>query len=385
METKQKLPFMRWIALLLPLGLAPAALAAVEIDHEAIDKARSGKRIAVEANVTVEDGSESIREVRTYFRADNDGRWHYVPMQGERGDYRGLLPAPDVHTELVRYQMLAITASRQLAKSGIYNIEIVKDEEALARLNRQPPRDVKIDVSELQDARDIYEELDQSRRMSAADRQNIASESGEATPQSRVDVRSEYNPLADAVAGFDDYMNLTYTGAAEGYGVAAGIVSQAAAAATAPQVATVSKAAAGGGGSSTGWILGGIAVAAGGAAAASSGGGGGGGDNNSSPGVTNFEGRWTGPQTCAATGNAAFRWVVDLTQNDDQVDGIVAFHDCPGGGRATYNVTGTATAASSVSLDGTFAMGQGPLGGTAPANQTFTVSVSQPPDPNFAP
>jgi len=110
--------------------------------------------------------------------------------------------------------------------------------------------------------------------------------------------------------------------------------------------------------------------------------GGNGGGNN----VTDFGGRTVSAGECPGnTGNAANRWVVDLTQSVAQITGVIAFHDCPGGGRATYNVTGTATTAATVTLDGTFDFGQGPLGGSAPASQTFTLSPGGAPNPNFAP
>lgn len=388
MELNKVFPLVRSIPLLLVLGTVFSAQAAVEIDHEAIEKARSGMRIGVDTSVSVSgNAGESISQVRTYFRADNEGRWHFVPMQASGENYQGILPAPDIHTEFVRYQLLAVTSARNLVKSEIYDIEIVQDEAALARLNQNAPTDVKIDVSELQDAKDIYDQLKPSERISAADRQSIAQTDDEATPVFRVDVRSEYNPLNDALPGFRDYVNLTYVPGTESYGVPAGIVSAAAATtATAPDVASVSTVTAASGGSKTAWILGGLAVAGGAVAASSSGGGGGGGSSPpTDPGdVTNFEARWTGPQVCNETGDAAFRWVVDLNQSGDQVTGYIAFHKCPDEGRATYDVTGTATTASSVRLNGTLTSSQGPMAGVVPANQTFIVSVGQPPDPNFA-
>jgi len=332
---------LRLLCLLL-LGSAVCA-ADVKIDHDPVERARSGVRIALEAGMK----GERIDQVRTYFRADTDGRWHFVPMDKARGVYTGILPAADVHTEFVRYQLLAITPDRELFKSDVYTIEIEADEEALARLNRKAPTDVKVDVSELQDAQDLYEELKSSERVQPGDRTNLADSAGEPDPSSRVETRSEYSPRGDTLNGFSDYINLTYVADAQAFGVGAG------------------------------------------AAAAGAGGGGGDDDGAASPpaggGVTDFSGRWTGPQSCNATGDAAFRWVVDLSQSDDQVNGIVAFHDCPGGGRARYEVSGTATSAASLEADGTLVSSAGPLAGTAPANQTFTLREGEPPDPNFAP
>ncbi len=383
----------RLLPIVLVSLLAASSQAAVDITHDAIEKARSGTRIAVETEVTVSGGDGgNISQVRTYFRADNDGRWHFVPMELSGSDYRGILPAPDIHTEFIRYQLLAVTGARELVKSKIFNIEIVKDEETLARINQKSPTDVKIDVSDLQDAKDIYDELQSSDRVSTADKQNIARSESEATPDSRVDVRSEYNPLSDAIPGFNDYINLSYIPAAESFGATAGIVSGSVVAG--PAAKSISTAAVSSGGSSTAWLLGGLAVAGGAAAASSGGGSSSNSDSNPAPPppgptpvtVTDFGNRWTGPQVCSATGDAAFRWVVDLSQDsNDEVTGIIAFHECPGGGRATYSVTGTATSDNSIQLAGSLTSSQGPLGGTAPGNQTFTVSVNQPPNPNFAP
>lgn len=367
------------------LIMAQSVHAAVQIEHDPIEEAPSGKRIAIDASVLNEEG-DSIREVRTYFRADTDGRWHYVPMRPQSNEYSGVLPAPNIHTDVVRYQLLAITSARNLVKSKIFNIDIEKDKDALARLDGKPPRDVKIDVSDLQDANDIINQLDGKDRVSYSDRNNEATRSGEADPGSRVDVRSEYNPVSDAISGFDDYINLSYTAAPAGYGVAAGLVSKSASVGGAPAAGKVSTATAAGGGSSTGWLIGGLALA-GGAAAAGGGGGGGGGDSSGGGGgVTDFSGRVVAPAACpGATGNAAFRWVVDLNQTNAQISGVIAFHDCPGGGRASYNVSGTATAANTATVDGTLASSQGPLSSTAPASQAFTVTPNAAPNPNFAP
>lgn len=379
------------LPLIVGLIAAGQAFAAVEIVHNPIEESKSGRRIGVEAEVLIPEGNDSVREVRAYFRTDQDGRWHYVPMHPDGDDYSGVMPAPDVHTSFVRYQLLSITDQRELTKSQIFNIQIEKDDKALKRLQSQEPRDVRIDVSDLQDAEEIYERLEKA---SDADKQNLARESGRPDPDSRVDVRSEQNPATDALNGFDDYVNITYTGATKAFGTAAGIVStNTATTAVAPNVAGVSTVTAAGaaGGSVLPWVLGGVAVAGGAAAAGggssdsgSSGGGTGGGGGGGTT-VTDFAGRTTGPNTCSATGNAAFRWVVDLNQTGADITGVITFHDCPGGGRAEYDVTGTATSDPTVTLEGVVTFTAGPLGGTAPANQTFTVSPGGAPDPNFAP
>ncbi|MEM6486085.1 MAG: hypothetical protein AAF662_14015, partial [Pseudomonadota bacterium] len=179
----------------------------------------------------------------------------------------------------------------------------------------------------------------------------------------------------------------------------------------------VSSAAAGGGSSLAYVLLGGAAIAGGEAAASSSddddsdsegstgggsggtGGGGGGGTGSGggtgtgggagsgggSGAITDFAGRSEGPNVCGDSGNAAFRWVVDLTQSGTDVNGVITFHNCPGGGRAEYEVTGTATDGSSLELQGSLTFSIGPLASTAPSNQVFVVSPGSAPNPNFAP
>ncbi len=388
MQSTQAKHHNKLLPLVAGLLFAGHSYAIVEFEHDPIEEAPSGKRIEVEAEVSAEDSADSVSEVRTYFRADKDSRWHYVPMREDGDDYKGILPAPDIHTSFIRYQLLSITQQRQLAKTEIFNIEVDKDEDALERLERKEPRDVKIDVSELQDMEEAYEQYEKA---SAADKANTAEEAGQPESESRVDVRSENNPLTDTFVGFDDYVNLTYTGGSKAFGTAAGIVSTSTAAtAIAPKVTGVTSVAASSGGSVWPWVLGGVVVA-GGAAAASSGGGGGNGGGNGGGGgggggITDFSGRTLSPTPCPGnTGNAVARYVVDLNQAGEDVTGIIAFHDCPGGGRAEYNVTGTATTDPTIDLDGTLSFTAGPLGGTAPANQTFTVAPGGAPDPNFAP
>jgi hypothetical protein len=101
--------------------------------------------------------------------------------------------------------------------------------------------------------------------------------------------------------------------------------------------------------------------------------------------VTNFAGSFFGPNVCG--GDAPLKWSVSLTQNGTAVSGTITFHACPGGGRAQYSVTGTATDAGSITLNGARIGGQGPLfeSGTAPLQQTFTWAAPGPPNPNFAP
>jgi len=104
----------------------------------------------------------------------------------------------------------------------------------------------------------------------------------------------------------------------------------------------------------------------------------------SSP-VAQFAGRWNGPKSCDSSGDAAYRWVVSLTQNDMKVSGTIRFHRCPGGGRALYGVTGTATAESTITLKGNLVTSRGPLAEQVSKQMTFTLSKFAPPAPNLAP
>ena len=81
---------------------------------------------------------------------------------------------------------------------------------------------------------------------------------------------------------------------------------------------------------------------------------------------------------------APYRWTVSLTQTGAAVSGFIRFHNCPGGGIASYDVTGTATSASTVQLQGTKSTALGGLGGSTPGSQTFTITKGAPPTPNFA-
>jgi len=99
---------------------------------------------------------------------------------------------------------------------------------------------------------------------------------------------------------------------------------------------------------------------------------------------TNFAGFWQG----AACPTGPNRWVVSLTQNGTAVSGSISFHNCPGGGRAEYSVSGTAGTGPSVTLSGPRTSAQGDPGGlpdTTPLNGTFTFSPPGPPSPNSAP
>ncbi|GAB4330561.1 MAG: hypothetical protein Kow0010_15660 [Dehalococcoidia bacterium] len=101
--------------------------------------------------------------------------------------------------------------------------------------------------------------------------------------------------------------------------------------------------------------------------------------------ITNFHGFWQSSHMCGV-GDPA--WAVTLNQpaGSDQVTGFISFHACPGGGRATYQVSGTATSSASIQLNGIRTGGMGPLvdQGTAPVAVTFTFMPPGPPSPNYS-
>jgi len=100
--------------------------------------------------------------------------------------------------------------------------------------------------------------------------------------------------------------------------------------------------------------------------------------------VTNFQGFWAG----ASCSSGPARYEITLNQEGTQVNGSITFHNCPGGGRAGYTVSGTATSATTITLSGPRTSTQGDasgLAGTTPAQGTFIVSRNSPPSPNYAP
>ena len=100
--------------------------------------------------------------------------------------------------------------------------------------------------------------------------------------------------------------------------------------------------------------------------------------------MTNFAGSWHSAGTCDNFA-APYRWQVTLTQNGAQVSDDILFHNCPGGGRAGYSVSGTATSAGTITLNGTKTLELGGLGGSTPSQVQFTISPGGAPSPNYAP
>ena len=99
---------------------------------------------------------------------------------------------------------------------------------------------------------------------------------------------------------------------------------------------------------------------------------------------------WTSQTTCGEFGEGSdfsHTWKVHLVDNKDGTfGGVVAFHDCPGGGRARYSLSGEAPPGSAtITLKGRRNLALGPLGTKAPATLDFSFTGTDPPSPNLAP
>ena len=104
--------------------------------------------------------------------------------------------------------------------------------------------------------------------------------------------------------------------------------------------------------------------------------------------VTDFAGTWSSKRPCIEAGEGgdySFTWKIKLTQTGSSVKGTVFFHNCPCGGRASYSLSGTATASSSIQLKGSKVSGRGPLGKESPPSQTFRIVKNGTPNPNYGP
>ncbi|MFC1772296.1 hypothetical protein ACFL3A_02960 [Pseudomonadota bacterium] len=104
--------------------------------------------------------------------------------------------------------------------------------------------------------------------------------------------------------------------------------------------------------------------------------------------VVNFAGTWSSKRVCAEAGEGSdysFTWKVALTQTGDVVRGTIYFHNCPCGGRASYSVSGKATADKKVKLKGTLGSSRGPLAKYVPQETTFTIVKNGTPSPNYGP
>lgn len=89
-------------------------------------------------------------------------------------------------------------------------------------------------------------------------------------------------------------------------------------------------------------------------------------------------GGWYGAYCDEAEGTFYYRWSVDLMQNpaDGSYAGTVKFHNCPGGGRVAYRVTGPAQPGLLITLTGVKKDGGGDLYKNAAETLAFSFDLS---------
>jgi hypothetical protein len=232
------------------LFISSTVIASVEMEHKPIKKAKSGSRISLSAKV--EDKENGIDVVRTYFKVQEEARYYFVPMQTVGKNYLGILPAPSLGTKFIDYLILAKNGAQDVVKSQNFTIAIDDDDEALARLQRKPPRDIHLDLEEYEQVKDT---LKKERKF----------DDNEPNPDIRIPVETEYSDAPSQIPGFDDFIVMAQTNKAAVLGVNA---------ATSTVVAST-------GGISLGTIgVGALAVAGVAAGVGAVAGGGGGGDGS---------------------------------------------------------------------------------------------------------
>lgn len=255
-----RVPSIAAASLATSLVLSGVAAAEIEIEHDALKKVNSGVRVGLESTISEKDGAGSIRDARAYFKTKPANRYYFVPLSSGGGsDYSGVLPAMAAGTESFEYFILARDSNDQIVKTETWTVKIKDDKKALARMEQRPPREVKIDVDQVQEAQDM---VDDARKVDDADRAKVAREEGEPDPDRRVDVRTETLDAPVQLAGVDDYINLQFVGPADVIGPAA-----------VEKAAVVGSSSGGVGGAVLGGLVGATAI---GAVAAGGGGGGGG-------------------------------------------------------------------------------------------------------------
>lgn len=224
----------------------------VDIEHKPVKKAKSGRRIPLSANV--EDKTHGVDLVRTYFKEQQETRYYFVPMALKDGKFAGILPAPAFGTTFVDYLLLVKNGANEVVKSQNFTINVDDDEAAAARLQQEPPRDIRIDLDQFEEVKEALEEEPDT----------------EPNPDSRVRVNTELSDLPTSIPGFDDFIIMSRVPEAAALGVGA---------------ATTTVAASTGGLSAATIGLGALAVGgiAGGAVAAAGGGGDSGGGGGTSP------------------------------------------------------------------------------------------------------
>ncbi len=273
---------------LFAVGSAPAVDAKVKITHKAEKEVPSGERIAL--SVGIKDKKHAIELVRTYFKAKEGSKFYFVAMRPANGNtYAGMLPAPAFGAESVEYFFLVKTDS--VVKSQNFIVEVEDDDEALARLQEQPPRDIQAELEEI-------EQLTGKLR------------STEPSEASRVQVWSPSSSIPAGIKGFDDYISLARVSAGAVLGAAS-------------TTSTVAASSGIGAAGIAGIALGAAAVGGGGGSSSSSGSGGGGASSDISG---SWSGTWftTAPIGCAGEIGT---WDATFTVTDGRLSGSVSDSD----------------------------------------------------------
>jgi hypothetical protein len=176
------------VALTLVLLAGPALLAAVKIEHDPVEKSKSGHRIELEAEI--KDKAAGVHEARAYFKSGHDTRFWFAPMRPVGGKHVGILPAPALGAETVEYRIYAVNGVQDFVKTQTYVIQIKDDEKALARMEAKEPTNVEIDLDQIEQMRDL------------------AREAGEPDPSSQVEVRNDVpgSEMPTNLVGFQDYI-----------------------------------------------------------------------------------------------------------------------------------------------------------------------------------
>jgi predicted heme/steroid binding protein len=96
---------------------------------------------------------------------------------------------------------------------------------------------------------------------------------------------------------------------------------------------------------------------------------------------------WNSPYECSEQEGTVYgwRWNVVLSGSDGFITGYIYFHDCPGGGRIAYEVSGIVREDGTFEVSGSLIFSVGPLASYAPIQQDFILRVNEEPSPNFAP
>jgi len=181
------------------------------MNHSPLKKVTTGKRFDVVLNIKEKKEDKDkpavgIKEVRFYFNPGD--RFYYIPgrKQGDSDEYRGVFPAMALGTGSFQYFGLVVANNNELTKTPVYTVKVKDNEKAVARMQQKAPTDVKVDVDQVEQAKKSVEE---SRRVTDADRSNVADSGGDADPDRRVEVRSEALEAPAQIKGVFDYVNLT--------------------------------------------------------------------------------------------------------------------------------------------------------------------------------